>query len=104
MGKLYEVPFEGGVIVFAAADGGPSAYSAATPIARASQSLEEAFEMVKAMGAVVARRLSEIECKSAEATFGITLSGKGRFIVAEVGTEASIEIKLVFDQRQESAT
>ena len=97
MADLIEVPFSGGTITFAApGTRGPQAYTAATVVERASETLEKALEMVKSMAAAIGKQISEIDCAGAEATFGLSVTGKGRFIVAEASAESSIEIKLTF--------
>lgn len=97
MADLLEVPFSGGTILFAAAgSSGPRAYTTANVIEKAQDTLEDAIEMVKSMGNAISKQMSEIQCNGAEATFGIKITGTGKFIVAEASAEASLQIKLTF--------
>jgi hypothetical protein len=95
MADLVEVPFKGGTIVFAAGSSGPRAYTTSVT-EKAAESLEAALDMVKSMADAMSARLDGIKCNGAEASFGITVTGKGRFIVAEASAQASITVKLTF--------
>jgi hypothetical protein len=97
MAKIVEVPFDGGTIQFAVGKaGGPQAFGADDIIEKAVDRLEDALSIVRRMGQSFAQQLTELKCQSAEASFGITLTGKGKFIVAEASAEASLSVKLIF--------
>ena len=84
MAELIEVPFKGGNLVFAAAGSdGAQAYSAASAVIRATETLDEILDTIKSLGSTMAEKLAGIEFAQAEASFGIKFTGKGKFIVAE---------------------
>jgi hypothetical protein len=97
MADLVEVPFDGGTLLFAAAGSeGAQAFSTGTVTIKATETFNEVLASVVAMGEQIARQISTLKCDSAEASFGIKFTGKGKFIVAEASAEASLTIKLVF--------
>jgi hypothetical protein len=97
MAEMVEVPFEGGTVLFAAAgSGGAQAFTGASITVRASESLEEVLDAVRKLAETMADKLSGLKFGTAEASFGIKFTGKGKFIVAEAGAEASLSIKLTF--------
>lgn len=97
MAELVEVPFEGGSLLFAAAGSdGPSAFTGAATVARATESLDGILDQVANLGALMRRKLASVDFDSAEASIGIKVTGKGKFIVAEASAEASLTVKLHF--------
>jgi hypothetical protein len=98
MPNLMEVPFSGGTITFAVAGSKnqPQAYSATDSEAKAQSTWESALDLVKSFAETTATKLRSIQCDEAEAKFGLSVTGKGKFIIAEASTEASIEITLKF--------
>ena len=98
MANLIEVPFKGGSVVFAAAgSGGPEAYTGADLAKRAQDTFEDALDAVRAMGEAMSEKLKGLNFASAEASFGISFTGKGKFIVAEASGQASVTVKLTFN-------
>ena len=65
-------------------------------ITKAAETLDEVLDQVRRMGEAMAKRLADLKYASAEASFGIKVTGKGKFIVAEASAEASLTFKLVF--------
>jgi hypothetical protein len=94
---LVEVPFDGGTITFAAIGStGPQGFSADASIGKAADSLDAALRVVRELGTAMANQLRGLEVAGAEATFGISFTGKGKFIVAEASAAASLTFKLTF--------
>jgi hypothetical protein len=100
MTDLVEVPLGGGqegTITFAAAGSrGPRAYSGAQPPQMGQDSFEKALDSVRLLADVMVRKLADLEFSSAEASFGISFTGKGKFIVAEASAQASVTVKIAF--------
>jgi Trypsin-co-occurring domain 1 len=98
MADLITVTIDGSESIEFAASGteGPQAYSTSATVAKAAETLDSVLEKVKRLGTKLGQTFSEIRCDSAEATFGIKVTGKGNFIVAEAGTTASLQIKIRF--------
>jgi hypothetical protein len=97
MADLVEVPFKGGTILFAAAGrGGAQAFSASPVTVKATETFEEILDAVRGLGEAMAEKLSDLKFGTAEASFGVKFTGKGKFIVAEASAEASVTIKLLF--------
>lgn len=98
MADLIEVPFNGGTVLFAAtgSSDGPEAYGGTSVSVKAQETFEQALDAVRALGEVMAGKLKGLEFASAEASFGISFTGKGKFIVAEASAQASVTVKLTF--------
>src|SRR5262249_29133340 len=95
MADLIEVPFAGGSITFAAAgSSGPEAFGGAGVAQKAQDTLEEVLDQVRAMAEALGSKLTGLEFATAEATFGISFTGKGKFIVAGASASASISVKI----------
>jgi hypothetical protein len=65
-------------------------------IQRATETFEDVMEHVKAIAKTMAAKLADLNVESAEAEFGISFTGKGKFIVAEASAQATFTIKLRF--------
>ena len=97
MAKIFEVPFAGGTILFyAPGTSGAQAFGADDVIQRAVDGFEDALTTIRQIGEKLANQLSTMKCDSAEASFGLTLTGTGKFVVAEASAQASLAVKLVF--------
>ena len=95
MADLVEVPFAGGSIIFAAAGStGPQAFGGGGVTQKAQETLEEVLAQVRAMAEALGAKLAGLDFASAEATFGISFTGRGKFIVAEASGSASISVKI----------
>ena len=95
MSDLVEVSFAGGTITFAAVGStGPQAFSLATTAQKAQETLEEVLDQVRSMAEALGSKLAGLDLAGAEATFGISFTGKGKFIVAEASASASISVKV----------
>jgi NTP-dependent ternary system trypsin peptidase co-occuring protein len=95
MADLVEVPFAGGSITFAAVGStGPEAYGGVGAAQKAQESLEEVLDQVRGMAEVLGAKLAGLDFAAAEATFGVSFTGKGKFIVAEASASASISVKI----------
>lgn len=101
MADLVEVEIDGETVVFATAgsrEGGPAAYTGASAVvSKAQETFDQALDTVRALGDAASRKLEGVPFASAEIAFGITLTGSGKFIVAEASAEASVTVKLTFD-------
>lgn len=98
MADLVEVPFDGGTILFAVAGSeGPRAFGGVPTVVAAVETFDQVLDQVRAIGETVARKLAGLEYASAEAAFGIKVTGKGKFIVAEASAEASLTFTLTFN-------
>lgn len=99
MTDLVTVRFKSGHIEFAPAGAGangPQAFTGAEKVVEAMDSLEKVFDRVREMGETFADKLKDLKFSSAEASFGVSVTAKGKFIVAEASAQASISVKLVF--------
>ena len=97
MAEVIEVPFKDGTVLFATlGSSGPEAYGGGPTVMRISETLDQILDQVREIGAALAARLSDQRFSSAEATFGVTFTGKGQFIVAEASAQAAITIKITF--------
>jgi Trypsin-co-occurring domain 1 len=102
MGNLVAVPFKGGSILFApAGSSGPEAFTGKDLVTTAVESLEEALDQVRQIGTAMATKLAGLDFATAEATLGIKVTAKGKFIVAESSAEASLTFKLVFKPQKD---
>ena len=100
MADLLRVPIKDGAILFAAAGStGPEAYTGAERIAEAASTFNEVLDTIRAMGEQMSESLSDLEFAEAEASFGISFTGKGRFIVAEASAQASLTVTMKFKGR-----
>lgn len=97
MTNVIEVPFEGGTILFSAprSEGG-RAFGTDEVIEQAADRFEDALSLMRRIGERMVDELTTLKCQSAEVSFGLTLSAKGKFIVAEASAQASLTVKLVF--------
>jgi hypothetical protein len=96
MADLVVVPFAGGSITFAAAGStGPEAFGGTGAAQKAQETLEQVLDQVRDMAKALGDKLAGLDFSSAEATFGISFTGKGKFIVAEASASASISVKIV---------
>lgn len=100
MTELVSVPIKDGEILFATAgSGGPEAYTGIGVIKKAEQSFDEVLAAVRAMGEAMADELSGLDFADAEASFGISFTGKGKFIVAEASAQGSVKVTMRFSGR-----
>jgi hypothetical protein len=101
MAELVEVQIDGKPIVFATAgsrEGGPAAYTGAgAVVSKAQETFDQALDTVRVLGGAVSRKLEGLAFANAEVEFGITITGSGKFIVAEASAEASVKVTLTFD-------
>lgn len=98
MAELVEVPFDGGTILFASAgSSGPQAFSGAAAITRAAETLDQVLDHVRDISEAMAKKLSGLPFASAQASFGVSFTGKGKFIVAEASAEASLTFTITFE-------
>jgi hypothetical protein len=67
----------------AAGSGDAQAFTGSSATVKATQTFEEVLDAVRKLGEVMAEKLSGLEFGTAEASFGITYTGTGKFIVAE---------------------
>jgi len=99
MTKLFAVqlePHSDIELLFAAPTGdGATAYGAIDEIVeRSSETLSGALDMVRSVAICARDKLADLDVAGAEATIGLKLSGKGKFIVAEAAAEATLNIKI----------
>ena len=98
MSSLVEVPFEGGLVVFSVGgQEGAEAYSTHAVSKRAEAALEDVLDTVTRIGENIGKKLSEIECAGAEVQFGVSFTGKGKFIVSEASASAALTFTLKFN-------
>lgn len=75
-------------------DAGPAAYGAIDDlIERGASTLSEAMEMIRAIGKCAVDKLGDLDLQGIEATVGLKLSAKGKFVVAEASAEATLSVK-----------
>jgi hypothetical protein len=97
---LIEVPITGGTLLFAAAgSSGPQAYTSQQVVAKATDALDDVLDKVCRLGETIGKKLSSLTQYDKEVEFGIKVTGKGKFIVAEASAEASISIKLIMPRQ-----
>ncbi len=71
-------------------------------VERGTATLSQALEMVRAIGQCAIGKLADLDVESTEATIGLKLTGKGKFVVAEVGAEATLNVKFKINKRAAS--
>jgi len=108
MGTLFAVPLDDrgdAEIVFEARSlGGPAAFGAAEDlIQRGTESLSSAMDMIRSVGKCAIDKLSDLDLESAEASVGLKLTATGKFVVAEAGAEATLNVKFVLKTRPSAA-
>lgn len=104
MSELVEVPFEGGALVFATVGStGPEAFTGLDSIKKATENLDEVLDRVILLGEAMARKLEGLDLASAEVSFGISFTGKGKFIIAEASANASLTFKLSFKETKKTS-
>ena len=88
-------------IFFASRDAtGARAYSLADDLVlRSTKTLSSALDMVRAVGKCASEKLGDLDMETVEATVGLKMTGKGQFVVAEAGVEASISVKFVLKKK-----
>lgn len=95
MADLIEVPINNGTLLFAAAGStGAQAYGGQEIVAKATETFDHILDQVCELGGTIAKKLDGLKQYNSEVTFGIKVTGKGKFIIAETYAEASITIKL----------
>lgn len=105
MSNIISVPFSGGEILFApAGSGGAQAFSGNQSVTKAVESLDQALDQVHNIASAMSERLVDLDFETAEATLGLKVTGKGKFIVAEASAEASLGFKIVFKARHKRTT
>lgn len=100
MGTHFLVPLSSGgaaeVVFEGPAPPGAQGYGVADDFAKRSvDTLEDALNMVKAVGECAVRTLSGLNVDATEATIGLKISAKGKFVIAETTAEASLSVKFV---------
>lgn len=98
MEKLFVVPLskESNIeVLFASPQPqGPMGYAAQNEIIeKAVDTLEGALDKIRQIGLTAVDQFAGISAEAVEVKVGVTLSGKGKFIVAEASAAASIEVK-----------
>ena len=66
-------------------------------IAKAGESLEKSLALVQRIAKAVSSKLQDTKARSAEVTFSVKITGKGKFVVAEAAGEAHLQVKLTLD-------
>ena len=69
-------------------------------IERSTATLSGALDMVRAIGQSAIKKLGDLDVASTEATVGLKLTGKGKFVVAEAGAEATLSVKFIIRKAQ----
>lgn len=73
---------------------GPMGYAAQSEIIeKAIDTLEGALDTIRQIGLTAVEQFAGLSAEAIEVKVGLTLSGKGKFIVAEASAAASIEVK-----------
>lgn len=62
-------------------------------VERASGTLAGALDMVRMIGQCAVTKFSDLDVQSVEATVGLKLTGKGKFVIAEASAEATLNVK-----------
>jgi len=98
MPRLFVVPVSDGseaeIMFRAPKDEGPTGYSTGSEIIeKAADTLVGAFDLVRRVGHCAAEQFAALAMDAVEVKIGLSLNAKGKFIVAEAGATASVEVK-----------
>jgi enoyl-CoA hydratase/carnithine racemase len=100
MTKYFSVPLEAGSeveILFEQRNSGAEAQAfgfADDVIEKSAATMGEALDMVRSIATCAMHKLKDLDVAGAEATIGLKLSGKGKFVLAEVNAEATLSVKI----------
>jgi hypothetical protein len=103
MSKLFAVKLDTHsdveILFSAPIDAGPAPYALEDIIEKGATTLSAALEMVRAVGQCAVQKLGDLDVESAEATVGLKLTAKGKFVVAEASADATLNVKFILKRR-----
>jgi Trypsin-co-occurring domain 1 len=73
-------------------------------IAKAGESLENSLALVQRIAKAISAKLQDTRARSAEVSFSVKISAKGKFVVAEAAGEAHLQVRLTLDTGSHQST